>query len=556
MRNLFRYGAMTLAAAFLVCFLVVPVLLSIRIGLEPALLLEVCRNPVYREGLCNSLAIAGVTTLLVMAISLPLALLYDRYDFPGKGLTPLLMMLPMILPPFVGALGFQRILGEYGVVNTILRAAGLAGIDFLGGEQRFFSVCLMEALHLYPICYLNLVAALGNIDPAMNEAARTLGASGWYRFRRVTLPLLKPGIFAGGSIVLVWSFTELGTPLMFGYNRVTPVQILNGLTELGSNPVPFALVVIMLIVASLLYLGSRFALGRHHELNQMVKGNATGNSRKLAGWRKFLPLAAFGGVAFLTVLPHIALVLSAFTLRWYGTLLPQGATLLHFEQALSNKLVLPSISNSLRYSVLATLLAAFFGVTAALANTRWKLKGAGFVDLLAMIPLAVPGIVVAFGYLGMMSAFPWTGDFFNPVGNPLWLLGIAYAVRRIPYVVRSVTAGLEQTSEELENAARSFGASPWRCWRKVTFPLIFANILIGALFAFSFSMLEVSDSLILAQKAEFYPITRAIYDLSQILGVGPSIACAFGVWTMAFLAATLGAAAGLLGRKIGSVFKL
>ena len=129
-------------------------------------------------------------------------------------------------------------------------------------------------------------------------------------------------------------------------------------------------------------------------------------------------------------------------------------------------------------------------------------------------------------------------------------------MRRLPYVLRSVSAGLEQTPIEFEEAARTFGAGPLRTLRKITVPLIMANLVVGALFAFSFSMLEVSDSLILAQKAEYFPITRAIFDLSQILGSGPFTACAFGVWTMLFLAATLAAAGAILGKKIGSVFRI
>ncbi|MBO5762940.1 MAG: ABC transporter permease subunit, partial [Lentisphaeria bacterium] len=108
---------------------------------------------------------------------------------------------------------------------------------------------------------------------------------------------------------------------------------------------------------------------------------------------------------------------------------------------------------------------------------------------------------------------------------------------------------------DLELAARNLGCGTWGTLRKITLPLISANLIVGALFAFSFSMLEVSDSLILAQKAEFYPITKAIFELSQILGSGPHMACAFGVWAMLFLAATLAAAGILLGRRIGTIFK-
>ena len=172
-----------------------------------------------------------------------------------------------------------------------------------------------------------------------------------------------------------------------------------------------------------------------------------------------------------------------------------------------------------------------------------------------MLPLAIPGLVIAFGFLGMTGEYAWARAVFNPVDNPLWLLAIAYAVRRIPYVVRAVSAGLEQTPEELENAARNFGAGPVKTLCKVTFPLISANLLVGGLFAFSFSMLEVSDSLILAQKSIFFPITKALLELSQILGSGPASASAFGVWAMAFLAVTLLSAGILMGRKIGAIFK-
>lgn len=544
----------TVLLVFFAVFLVLPVYTVAKDGLDPALLTEIFNNFLYREGLLNSLGIALVTTLLVILITLPPALLYDRFEFPGKNWCSLAIMVPMILPPFVGALGFQQILGYYGVLNGILVHLGLERMDFLGGEGKFYAVCIMEALHLYPILYLNLVTALGNIDPAMNEAAANLGAGRWYRFRRVTLPLLKPGLLAGGSIVLVWSFTELGTPLMFGFTRTTPVQIFNGITELESNPMPYALVAVMLIFSAGLYAVSRMALGGGASA-ALTKGIAGSSAKPLPGWKKWLPTSVFALLTGVAVLPHIALIFAAFSKSWYQTILPQGATLLHFENALSHKVVVPSIINSLQYSVLAMFFAVAVGLAISIVTTRWRCKGSRLIDLAAMLPLAVPGIVIAFGYLGMTVHYRWARLLFDPINNPVWLLAAAYAIRRLPYVVRAVTAGLEQTPEELENAARNLGAGIWRTMRKVTLPLIAANLIVGGLFAFSFSMLEVSDSLILAQKAEFYPITKAIFELSQILGAGPRIACAFGVWAMLFLAATLASAGLILGRKIGAVFK-
>ncbi len=545
-----------LIAAFLAVFLVLPVCTVVFAGMtDLALLREVFTNFIYLDGLLNSFKIAFVTTLIVFLIAMPMAFLYDSFDFPGKSLSHIAAMIPMILPPFVGALGFQQILGHYGVVNTVFMKLGLAPVDFLSGDGRFWSICVIEALHLYPILYLNLVSALANIDPSMQDSARNLGAGFFTRFAKITFPMLKPGVLAGGSIVLIWSFTELGTPLMFGYTRTTAVQIFNGLTELTTNPEPFALVAVMLVISTLMYLLAKLFFSSGDAVAS-AKGSPGSAAVKLSGAKRFLPTAFFLLVTVTAALPHIALILTAFSLKWYGTVLPENWTLLNFDNALSHALVVPGILNSLRYSGLAMIFALVIGTAVAVIVKRWKVPGGWILDALAMLPLAVPGIVIAFGYLGMAVEFRWAKQVFNPMENPIWLLSIAYAVRRLPYVLRSVSAGLEQTPPDYEEAARTFGASPFRTMRSITLPLITANLLVGAMFAFSFSMLEVSDSLILAQKAEHFPITRAIYELSQILGSGPFTACAFGVWTMLFLGAAIAAAGILLGKKIGSIFRL
>lgn len=543
-----------LASVFFLLFLVLPVVTVAGKGFDPSVMLETFRNPVYREGLFNALKIALVTTTIVCLFTIPAALIYDRYEFYGKKHVNLMIMLPMILPPFVGALGFQQMLGYYGVFNTILESCGLAPIDWLGGGGRFWAVCVVEALHLYPILFLNLVTSLGNIDPAMEEAAQGLGANSWQRFRKITLPLMKPGLFAGGSIILIWSFTELGTPLMLGYDRVITVQIFNGITELETNPQPFSLVVILLLVSAGLYATSRMSLGSK-TATATVKGITSNRSSIIKGWKQALPPLFFMLVTIASVLPHLALLLMSFSRRWYGSLIPESWTLLHYDTALSSPLVVPSIINSLRYSSIAMLASVLVGIIIALLTTRVKIRGGKILDTLAMLPLAVPGIVLAFGYLSMTARWDILRSFMDPINNPTILLAAAYAIRRLPYTVRAITAGLEQTPIDLEEAAAGFGAGPLRRMLKITMPLISANLVVGGLFAFSFSMLEVSDSLLLAQKPEYYPVTKAIFELSQMLGQGSFVACAFGVWTMLFLAFTLAAAATLLGKKIGSLFR-
>ena len=517
---------------------------------------EVFRNPIYVEGLWNSLQMGVWSTLLAATIAIPLAWISDRFLFPGKSLLSSLLLVPMILPPFVGAIGIKQILGQQGALNAFLESTGVMDpshpIDWLG-ESRLWGIILLNALHLYPVLYLNVIAALANVDPAMEEAAVNLGCTGFRKFRRITLPLIMPGIFAGGTIVFIWSFTELGVPLMFDFTRITSVQIFQGIKDIGGNPFPFALVAVLLASTLLLYATSRFFFGQNSHA-MMAKATSQGGPRKAGWFVGWLCTSLFLIVTFLAILPHIGVVMVAFSSDWYHSILPNGWTLAHFESALGHNLTLSSIQNSLKYASLATILDLILGVAIAYVVTRTQLPGRQILDAMAMLPLAVPGLVLAFGYLAMTQE----GQLFaalNPTIDPLVILVIAYSVRRLPYVVRSAAAGFQQTSITLEEAAHNLGCPPFKTLRKITLPLIAANLLAGGLLAFSFAMLEVSDSLILAQKQQDFPITKAIYELFQLLGEGRYIASAFGVWTMIFLAITLTGASLLLGKKLGSLFR-
>ena len=126
-------------------------------------------------------------------------------------------------------------------------------------------IVLVEALHFYPLLLLNLQASLANVDPSMEQAAANIGASRWTIFRRIIIPLIRPGLFAGLTLVLISSFTELGTPLMFSYYTITPVQVFHQITDVADNPLSYALVVVMLIASSLLYIIGKIILGRGFE---------------------------------------------------------------------------------------------------------------------------------------------------------------------------------------------------------------------------------------------------------------------------------------------------
>ena len=522
-----------------------------------AYVVALLRDPVYLGGIANSFLLACATTALTFAIALPLAFVSDRFLFPGKALLGSLVLIPMILPPFVGAIGIKQIFGQYGAFNALLihlhlRPEGWT-CDWFAASP-FIGIAIVNALSLYPIIYLNAVAALANIDPAMEEAAQNLGGTGFRRFFRITLPLIRPGLFAGGTIVFIWGFTELGVPLIFDYPRVIAVQIFDGLKDIGDNPFPYALVAVMLTSTVIIYAVGKGLFGRQGHA-MMAKATSSGGPRALPAAKAWLCTALFGSVTFLAVLPHIGVVLVAFSRDWYASVFPAHLTLENFQLALGNNLTVPAIANSIKFASISTIVDVVLGIAIAYVVVRSKIPGRQVLDFLAMLPLAVPGLVIAFGYLAMSQEGKFF-SFLNPVNNPTILLIIAYSVRRLPYVVRSAAAGFQQTSETLEEAAQNLGCPPLKTTFKITLPLIAANLIAGGLLAFAFAMLEVSDSLVLAQKQVFYPITKAILELFQLLGDGKFIASALGVWAMVFLGATVVGMSITLGKKLGSIFRV
>ena len=556
MRGTGRYILAGGVAAVLAVFLVWPILKVVGgafAGDEPLFWVgQVFADESIRRWLVNAAEVAVCTTALATLLAVPLAVLADRVDFPGKAVASAMLMVPMILPPFVGALAFNKLFSlNWGPVNLIFKSVGIPEVDFLSGGFR--AVVILEALHLYPILYLNAVAALANIDPAMSEAARNLGASRLGVFRRVTLPLMRPGLFAGMIIVFIWSFCELGTPLMVNYEQVLPVKIFEQLRSLDTPTRTFAMVLVMLGASVGMYATGRVLFGR-------AAGAVAPPTGVAAARRRVGPVAAvgcwaaFGVVTLVAVMPHIGVVLMSISERWVDTILPAEYTARYLVEVFRDADTWNSILNSLRYAGVSTALCGCLGLATAYLVVRLRVVGSGLLDAASMVPLAVPGLVMAAGYVAItLPNSPL--EAIGPTRNPTILLIIAYTIRRLPYMVRSISAGLQQTSETLEESARNLGASRLTAVLKITVPLVAANILAGGILAFSFNMLEVSDSLILAQTREYYPITKQLYEMAGI-GAQKNLAAALGVYGMALLAATLIAANVLLGKRMGQLFRV
>ncbi len=575
-RNLIQYGLLTAILFVLTAFLLYPIGLTVRGGFAADVatgegwtldhLVLVFQDPTRVAGIINAFKIALATTTLCIIISLPLAVLSARYTFPGKKILNASILVPLILPPFVGAIGIRALLGREGSLNALL------GTDWdLLGAGKFWGVVAVMALHLYPIIYLNATASLANLDPALDESAENLGAGGWKRFFKITLPLIRPGLFAGATIVFIWSFTELGTPLMFDYYDVTSVQIFYGLKDVQSNAEPYALTLVLLVAAIGFYLLGKFFFGKKGYA-MYSKASRAGGEIALTGPLGWLATLGFGSLILVAIMPHLGVMLTSVAEpgSWYSTILPAEITGSHFNEALTAPESFNSIKNSLVLSLIAMVLNMGFGVVIGYLIVRTTIRGRSLLDALCMLPLAVPGLVMAFGYVAMTLRWPFGNDgifvdswfdwlnleVFGANPNPFPLLVVAYAIRRLPYIVRSTVSGLEQTSGELEEAAVNLGATRVAAVRKVIIPLIMANLIAGGLLVFSFSMLEVSDSLILAQRSDHFPITKMIFEFTNRLGDGIYIASAMGVWGMTLLTITLFGASLMLGKKLGSIFRV
>jgi iron(III) transport system permease protein len=529
----------------------------------------VLTDPVLLGGLVNATLIAVGTTLVALALALPLAVLNSRYEFPGRSLFSSLLLVPMVLPPFVGAIGTRLLLGRFGPLTILFGDENGTGVDWLG-RLRVFGVIAVEALALYPIILLNLQAALANVDPMLERAAANLGARRWEVFWRVTFPLVRPGLFAGCTLVSIWSFTELGTPFLFQVYEVTPVQVFMKLVEVD-NPLPYALVMVMLTCSSLLYVVGKLTFGRS-QISLASKSASQRARKQLSPLRGLLAGVPFVLVLTLALLPNLSVLLTSLSTTggWYRSLVPHTFTLAHYASALRDELIMPSfdgstlhlgaVGNSIVYAGMATAIGVVVAIGVALIVVRSNVPFRGALDVLSMLPLAIPGLVMAFGFLSISVQFKRAlGDatpaWLDVQRFPVVLLVIAYAARRLPYVVRSSAAGLEQVPRDYERAASNLGATAPRVLGSIVLPLIGANVMAGALMAFVFAMLEVSDSLVLAQSAEFFPITRAILELTTRLGDGLYVASALGVWAMVLLTLTLLLAGSLLGKRLGAMFR-
>ncbi len=518
--------AFGLILAFLLCFLVLPVGTVIYTAFvtetgAPTLghFGNFFGQSVFRESFFNSLWVALASTFFASVIAVPLAYLTVRFEFRGALLIQTLGVLPLIMPPFVGAVALQLIFGRSGSVNLLLD-------DWLGFTvplmDGLVGVTFVESIHYFPFILLNLVAAMRNIDGAMEESALNLGARGLRLFLRVIFPLAMPGYLAGAALVFVKVFDDLGTPLVMGVTNMLAPQAYLRITSVGvDDPLGYVISVIMIGFSILaLWLAARVMKGRDYATLQ--KGGNALQKRRLGRWESLLAYGWILLVLAVVLAPHAGILLMSFAKVWSFSVLPDAYTLEHYATVFSDAGGM--IGNTLLYCLLAAGLDVVIGTAIAYLILRTQLPARQWLDWLASAALAIPGLVLAIGYLRLFKGVTLPGS--DRLVVQTWvLIMLAYAVRRLPYALRSCMAALQQVHVSLEEAAQSLGASRLSTIRRVMVPLMAGGILAGFVTSFITAAVELSATLVLVSTESQAPMSLGIYLYMQsIAGRGPGAA--------------------------------
>ncbi len=513
-------------ALFLLLFLVVPVTTVIYVAFTEkgtgaftlVNFVDFFRTDLFVNAFWNSVYVSSATVALASAFALPLAYITTRFDFRGALLIQTLGFLPLIMPPFAGAVAMQLLFGRNGTVNLLLD-------DFFGFKiplmEGLNGVVFVQAVHYFPFILVNLSAALRNIDRSMEEAAQNLGCSGFRLFRRVVFPLALPGYVAGASLVFVKVFDDLATPLLLNVKDLLPPQAYLRITSIGiADPMGYVIAVVLIVVSVLAMWASALAL-RSKDYSTVQRGGGGLAKRSLRPWESAAAYVIIGLILALVLTPHLGLLLLSIATVWSFSPLPDAYTTAHYARVFGESSIY--IKNTLIYSSLAASIDVLVGGAIAYLILRTKLIGRQGLDWAASAALAVPGVVLGIGYLR---------TFYNvqlPDGRPLatlWIMIVlALAIRRLPYALHACHAALEQISVSLEEAAENLGATKMRTVRRIVVPLMTGGILAGFISSFATAAVELSATLMLVQSNSDAPLAYGLYVLMQSpAGRGPGAA--------------------------------
>lgn len=477
------------------------------------------RNSLFQESFANSLYVSAMSVVVASLIAMPLAYFTTRFNFGGAALIQTLGIIPLIMPPFVGAVAMQLLFGANGSVNLLLDEHLGFTIPFMEGLN---GVILVESIHYFPFILINLSAALNNIDRAMEESAQNLGAHGMRLFRRIVFPLAMPGYVAGAALVFIKVFDDLGTPLLLNVNNMLAPQAFLRITSIGiGDPMGYVISVI-LVGFSLLSLWISLLALKDKDYSTVQKGGGGLMRRDLRPWEKAGCYAVVIVILLLVLSPHFGLALLSFGTVWSFAVLPDGFTFDHYITIFGT--ASQFITNTLLYAGLAALFDVILATAIAYVVWRTNLVGRKWLDYGATAALAVPGVVLGIGYLRTYHSFevPIVNE---PLASWWVIIVVAMTIRRLPYALRACMAAIQQVSVMLEEAAENLGATKSRTVWRIVVPLMSGGILAGFVTSFATASVELSATIMLVAKESDAPLAFGIYEFMQSAsGRGPGAA--------------------------------
>jgi iron(III) transport system permease protein len=448
----------------------------------------------FLQTLYNTLLVSGIATALSMVLGFGFAYAVTRTDLPLKGFFTAVVLVPMLLPAFLIAFALILLLGRNGVVNRALYGVGewLGLADPSALQWVIFGshgVILAQTLTFFPLAFLVFSAALASIDPRLEEAAEDLGGGYWYTLRRVTLPLLAPAAFSSALLVFMFNASAFGAPAVLGGGRLffpqasmlapeAIIQIL-GLFDWGMGT---TIAVILVVPSLVIFVVGEYYLKKRSYIT--VTGTPTAfRYSSVPGPVKWTLFALCLLVALAIVSIVLVVIAGAFTRTWGVN---YELTFRHMETALRASRA--SITNSVLLSGVGAAAAALFGTLAAYLFTRRPFPGVRALDFTAMLPYALPGVVMG---LGFAVAFGGRWSWIVLTGTAT-IIFLNHFIRRTPFGIRSGAGALKQIDPVIEEAAADLGARPAYSFRRVTFPLLHATVLGAFVFGYINMMTDIT----------------------------------------------------------------
>lgn len=481
------------------------------------------------RALWNSVWISLASVFFSAVIGIPLAFFFSRYDFPGRRVFGALVALPVLLPPLVGVIAFLFLYGETGFLTRGLQIAlGLENPPWrLNGAG---AVLLVHAYTMYVYFYMFVSAGLARLDPAVLEASAALGASRTRTWLRVTLPMLAPAIGGAALLVFMTSMGSFSAPYVFGGGfRVLTTQIFA--SKLNGDAGIAAVETLILAATSIVFLIwlQRYESGRAY--TGAAKGAGTSFRREQQSPLRRAALAVAGfAISLFLILPHLTVLLVSFVPEgtWTTEFLPPSYSTQSYREVFTQSESLRPIINSFNMATIATLANVVFALVAGYLlarNSGGRNPAKGIVNMLVILPWALPGTVLAIALASMFSVHEPAMGRFVLVGTSL-ILPLAYFIRNIPLVTRATMASFQQFDPALEEAAASLGAYWLTTARRIVLPLVLPGLAAGALLAFVTALGEFVASILLYTHRT-RPISIEI--LSQLRAYNFGAAAAYAV---------------------------